>query len=409
MARRRRGLGRLAVALAGAGALVCGCGGSGHSAGASVAAPPSAPPACSTAVAAAPDLTGVPTRMIAVGGEPFGIATDAAGRWSFVAVDDGSGSRLEVFSDHGLAPRLVRTIELPGAAVRGDGLVDRGRYLLIADAGTGAIVIDVARARTRRGAAVLGKLSDGTPARPGAIEVTGSPDGRYAFLAAEGAGEVAVYDLERAVAEHFRTSAYVGSVPLGGSVVGMAISPDGRWMYATSENAAPALRLGSQGTLSVIDLAAAERGEGARAVVANVAAHCAPVRVALSANGATAWVTARESDQLLAFSTARLRSDPARALIAAVRVGEAPVGLALVDGGRRIVVADSNRWRVSGARAGLSVVDSAAALAHRPAVLGTVRSGLFPRELSLEPGGRTLLVANYGSGQLEAVGVAALP
>lgn len=101
--------------------------------------------------------------------------------------------------------------------------------------------------------------------------------------------------------------------------------------------------------MSVISVARAERGE-AHAVVASVPADCSPVRVVVSADGSTVWVTARESDLLLAFSAARLIEDPAHALLAAVRVGEAPVGLALVDGGRWIVVAGSNRFTRRGRR-----------------------------------------------------------
>jgi hypothetical protein len=41
--------------------------------------------------------------------------------------------------------------------------------------------------------------------------------------------------------------------------------------------------------------------------------------------------------------------------------------------------------------------------------LGTLLAGGFPREMSLEGNGRTLLIGNFESGQLEAVNVAALP
>jgi hypothetical protein len=45
----------------------------------------------------------------------------------------------------------------------------------------------------------------------------------------------------------------------------------------------------------------------------------------------------------------------------------------------------------------LGVVDTAAALAGRPAVLRLITAGSFPRQLALEPGGRVLLVTNYSS------------
>ncbi|HXW45947.1 MAG TPA: hypothetical protein VEL03_14225, partial [Streptosporangiaceae bacterium] len=162
------------------------------------------------------------------------------------------------------------------------------------------------------------------------------------------------------------------------------------------------------GTLTVISVARAEQ-DPAHSIVARTVAGCNPVRVITSANGSVVWVTARASDALLAFSAARLLTDPGHALLADVRVGELPVGLALVRGGSLVVVADSDRFDVPGARSSLAVVDVADALAGRPALLGYLPAGGFPREMALEPGGATLLVTNYSSGQLEAVDVAALP
>ncbi len=280
-------------------------------------------------------------------------------------------------------------------------MTDDGRYLLVAG-GTGATVLSAARAAEGSSGAVLGTLSEpGNRRGVGAIEVIASPDGRYAFVSIEGAGQVAVYNLQRAISTRFRNPGFVGTIRPGEDVVGTAISPSGRWLYVTSELAAGAnSRLG--GTLSVIDLTKAEH-DPAKAVRTSVLAHCAPVRVAVSPNGNTVWVAARDSDQLLAFSASELLSDPARALIAAVRVGEAPVGLALVDNGQLIVVADSNRFNARGRHSALTVLSTAAILAHRPAILGTLRAGLFPREMALEPNGQALLVNNFDSGNVEVV------
>lgn len=129
----------------------------------------------------------------------------------------------------------------------------------------------------------------------------------------------------------------------------------------------------------------------------------------VSVDGRVIWVTARESDFLLGLSAASLPSDPAHALIGRVRVGAAPVGLALVDNGTWIVVADSNRFSAPGTASSLAVVSVTAALTARPALLGYVRAGGFPREMALEPGGRTLLVTDFSSQQLEAVNVTGLP
>jgi DNA-binding beta-propeller fold protein YncE len=354
--------------------------------------------------------------MTTVNGAPFGVAA-AAGGWSFVVL----GRYVGVFRT-GTTGRetLISQVRLPDSGGAGDALSPDGRYLLVADGATGAVVIGVHAAETGGKHAVLGVLSAPSVTATGAIEVAVTADDRYAFVSLEYGrspragqslsglntpGSVAVFNLRRALTRGFGAADYVGSIPGQLATVGLAISPDGRWLYSTSE----VERLPSEvGSLSVIDIAKAET-DPAASVVARTAAGCNPVRVITSANGSVVWVTARASDALLAFSASRLAADPAHALLADVRVGELPVGLALVCGGTRIVVADSDRFNVSGRAASLAVVSVADALAGRPADLGYLPAGTFPREMAVEPGGRTLLVTNYLSGQLEAVNVADLP
>lgn len=361
--------------------------------GASAAVPATG---CSTAVAPARTLA-FRSAFVPMSEPPFGIAVTSDGRGSLV---DETGGHVAVVSNARFRPRVVRTIGLPNDAL-GNSLTPDGRYLLVADGSDGATVLNVRRAQTGAGNAVLGTLSQPGESGPrgGAIEVASSPDGHYAFVAVEYQARIAVYNLHAALAKGFRGSSYVGSIPLGQLVDGLAVSPDGRWLYATSELAAGQ---GPVGSLSVIRLATAERTP-ARSVVSTALAGCSPVRVTVSTDGRTAWVAARASDELLAFSTTELRTDPAHSQLAAIPVGEAPVGLALVNGGREIVVADSNRFDTTGACAELTVVRTAAALAHRPATIGTIPTGAFPREMALEPTRPTLLVGNYDSNQLQAV------
>jgi DNA-binding beta-propeller fold protein YncE len=173
-----------------------------------------------------------------------------------------------------------------------------------------------------------------------------------------------VFNLRRALTRGFGPADYAGPIPFGTAPIGLAVSPDGRWLYATSEVASRSA--GMQGTLSVISLPRAET-DPAAAVVATVGAGCNPVRVVASADGREVWVTARASDDLLCFSAAALPDHPAKALVAVVRVGEAPVELMLVRDGSRVVVADSNGFSTPGATSDLSVVNVAAALAGQGA------------------------------------------
>jgi DNA-binding beta-propeller fold protein YncE len=379
-----------------------------------------AAPGCSTATAASPSLGSVSAAMLPVSGSPFGVAATADGRWAFVAV---TGPRavspsIDVLRLAGSrAPALVRSIPVPGMPL-GVTITPDGKYLLAAD-NAGMAVLSVTRAESGAPGAVLGTLSapggtsGGASGGPtgGAIEVAASPDGRFAFVTLEDSQQAAVFNLGAAVSRGFGPADYVGSIPLELAPVGITVSPGGRWLYATSEVASPGTGTpggaSSPGTLTVIDLRRAET-DPAASVVATVDAGCQPVRVTTAADGTQVWVTARASDELLCFAAARLVSDPKRALVAAVRVGEAPVGLAAVRGSSLVVVADSNRFGASGATSDLDVVNVAAALAGRPAVVGHIRAGLFPRDMTLAPDG-TLLVSNFDSGQVEAVDAATVP
>ncbi|KAF2097680.1 hypothetical protein NA57DRAFT_56870 [Rhizodiscina lignyota] len=139
-------------------------------------------------------------------------------------------------------------------------------------------------------------------------------------------------------------------------------------------------------------------------------AGCGDVRVAVHPDGKTVWVTARESNHLLAFDAAKLPSKPDEALLASVQVGNLPVGLIFARGGTRIVTADSNRYNTPGAISGLSAVDVQAALhGSNNSVLGRINTGKFPRELAISPNGRTILVSDYSSLQIQAVDVSTLP
>ena len=356
-----------------------------------------APPGCVNASAAAPTLDHIRPSFVRLTGMPFAVAVTAGGQYSFVST--GAGHSIEVLRSGGtFAPAPVRRIMLP-AAPHGEAITPDGQYLLAA-AGSGAVVISVARAEHHRRGSVLGTLT--SPHADGAVEVAVSADGQFAFVTLENSGTMAVFNLRAALASGLRTSGFVGDIQLGINPIGMTVSGGGQWLYVTTQKR----NAGSdQGTLTLINVARAEVHPAA-AVQATVPAGCDPGRVITTAGGATVWVTARASDALLAFSASRLRTDPGRALIAKVEVGAAPIGLTALNGGSRILVANSGRHGTG--RASLGVIDTAAALSGRPAVLGLIEAGLLPREFAVEPGGRTALVTNSGSHQLEAVNVSSL-
>jgi serine/threonine-protein kinase len=365
------------------------------------------PPGCVTASSAAPRLTGIRPQFVTLTGMPFAVTVTGNGRWSFVST--GVGRSIEVLrANLGPAPVLAHQITVP-AAVHGEALTADGRYLLAAS-GSGAVVIRAARAEHGRAGSVLGTLT--SPGGAGAVEVALSRDGRFAFVTLQGSGTLAVFNLAAALASGLRDSGFVGDVRLGVNPIGIAMAGNGQWLYVTAQKRD---QRADQGTLSVINVRQAE-SDPARSVRETVLAGCDPGRVITTSGGSTVWVTARASNALLAFSAARLRSDPGRALIAKVRVGQSPIGLTALPGGRRILVANSglqdSGLHESGPpgspRASLGVINTTAALAGRPALLGVIGAGVLPREFAVEPGGRTALVTNSASHQLEAVNVSEL-
>jgi DNA-binding beta-propeller fold protein YncE len=186
------------------------------------------------------------------GGSPFGVAVTPNGRYGFAAVT--SGSVIDVLRMAKTAsgrPVLVRSIPVPGDPL-GETITPDGKYLLAAD-GSGAVVISLARAESGAASAVLGTLAapggsgngngngNGRGALSGsAIEVATSGDVRYAFVRLEYDQRAVVFNLADAVSRGFGSADYVGSIPLGQAAAGLAVSPDGRWFYATSEGAIPA-------------------------------------------------------------------------------------------------------------------------------------------------------------------------
>jgi DNA-binding beta-propeller fold protein YncE len=182
----------------------------------------------------------------------------------------------------------------------------------------------------------------------------------------------------------------------------MAISPNGRYLYVTSEKESGGEQ---EGTLTTVDLGRAEQ-DPAHSIISTVWAGCSPVRVVASRT--SVYVTARESDQVLEFAAADLASQPATALTTHLEVGEAPVGLALVDHDKLLVVADSNRFGLGlGAASDLAVVSTNGATSL--GLLGYVKAGRFPRDMAVSGDGADVVVSNYGSGQVEDVVVATLP
>jgi len=342
------------------------------------------PPGCTKAIAKAPQLTNVATSSLP-SPKPFGVAV--SGRYAFVS----GGNAMTVLRTDGTAVTQVASFSVPGV-MTGDAVTHDGRYLLAASGG-GAAVISINAALSGAPDPVVGRLNN--PAGAGAAEVVLSPDDKYAFVTVQGNDELAVFNLHAALTQGFGPSDFVGNVAVGSNPVGLAAA-DGA-LYVANEGGT---------TLSVVTMNAAEQHPSS-AVAAHIPAGCGPSRLLVTGN--VLWVTADASDALLGFSTEKLRTDRAHALIAKVRVGEQPLGLAATADGSRMIVADSDQT-VKGASSSLALIDTARALSGKPgAVLGYIATGTLPRQIAVATGGRIALVTVTSSGQVQAVNLEHLP
>jgi DNA-binding beta-propeller fold protein YncE len=295
--------------------------------------------------------------------------------------------------------------------------------LLIATAGDGPVFLDVERMASGASNPVLGSFSDGANSQ--SIYANVSPGDKLLFVSEERAHSITVIDLERARSNGYKADATIGNIPVANAPIALTFSPDGKWLYTTSQGALPdwhwpkackpegrdpstAEITNPEGAVIVVDVARAST-DPAQAVVARVPAGCSPVRMAITPDGARIYVTARNSNAVLAFDTAKLLSDADHARVGEASVGAAPVPIAVVDSGRKVVAGNSNRFGASTAAQSLVVLDAAKMEAGTDAVLGAIAAGAFPREMALSADGHTLFLTNFGSNSLQVIDVDRLP
>ncbi len=362
-------------------------------------------PGCSEAVSAGRPLAAAADVTEPVSGNPYAVTVLPGGRYAVASLSAGGQLNLrgvlELIAIRSRALSPVRTVILPSdlAGASGMAVTHDGQLLLVA-AETATAVVSVRGLEDGARDPVEGVLVD---AGVGQTEVAVTPDGRYAFVSDEDSGGLSVFDLALARERGFGAPGVaVGIIKLANGPVGIAISPNGALVYVTTLGG-----YGPRGKLWVINAGAAERGAGQSAILGDSYAGCQPVRVVLSPDGSLAWVTALQSDALLAFQTSRVLSDPAAALRAVVRVGAEPVGLVLLDRGQLLVVGDSDRYGIAGGSA-ISLISASDALAGRPATLGSLPAGQFPRDLSYDTGVGVVLVPNFLSQDVELLSLPAL-
>lgn len=374
-------------------------------------------PACT--LVGADSLTSVP-------GRPFQALPSADGCHLFVSLNPaapGQVAGVAVLAVTGGALRLQRVVPTPqppaGMALSRDGTV----LVATHDAGASLFRVD---ALVRGDEALIGRIPD----KPGAgrVYAATSPDDALLLLADERARSITVVDFAKARTPGGMAASVLGAIPTGDLPIALTFSPDGRWLFTTSQRVPdtrswPVVcrKLGSldpadppaqvEGAVLVVDVALA-RTDPARSVVRTVRAGCNPVRLVLSPDGSRAYVSARAENALLVFDARALagQGDTTATLVARIPVGTAPVGIAVTPDGRRVLVTNSNRFAFdANDRQSVSVIDAARVGEGAAAKVGEIPAGAFPRELRLHPDGRTVVLTNFASQTVQLVDLARLP
>ena len=344
--------------------------------------------------AGAPLLAGIDPQFTSLPARPFAVAVSPDGARAFVSMPRPEARGLLVLTP-GAPWRLAQVLWVDPAIVPRGMTTDRaGRYLLVAN-GAGGLIVAQADALAAGSPDPLVSLLESPSS--GSMQVILDPDDRFAYVTDEHSSTLSVFDFERSLRSPAPHARLVGQVRMPPGPVGLAQTPDGEHLLITSQGS------GDRGMLLVLRARDAT-DDPARAIVASVPAGCHPVRVAIDSE--VVWVTVRGSNSVLAFDLETLIAGAARPLRAVVRVGAAPVGLALLDRGSTVVVANSNRYGHNAEQPQtLSVIDADAALKGRKALVGSIPAGAFPRELARLPDDHSVLVTNVFSRSLQAVSV----
>ncbi len=360
-----------------------------------------------------------PVSFVSLPGHPFSTIASKDGCWLFVSVSSANprsanGVAMLSRADGRITLQQVFPVE---ASPTGMVITHDGKLLIVADDDY-VVFMDVVRMTSGQGDPILGYFSDGR--NSGSVYVNVTADDKFLFVSDENTEAITVINLEKARAEGFKETARVGKIPVGIAPIALTFSPDGKWLYTTSQLApkslnwplvckpegadpATARKQYAQGAIIVVDVARAQT-DPANSIVASVPAGCSPVRLAIAPSGDRVYVTARNSNALLAFDTTAMRSDAEHAQVGKVPVGSAPVGVAVVNDGKMVLVTNSNRFAKDQAvRQTLTVIDASRVSEGQAAITGSVPAGVFPREFGQSPDGKTLFVANYISSELEVI------
>ena len=248
------------------------------------------------------------------------------------------------------------------------GIIDFGLAAFVANDGSGTISVLNGTAPRARGTFALQFLRR-TQRRP--IDRLSQKSGPlFTFRESAGSGGLFAIDLAAGTAD----------VEVGGLPRAMAISPDGRLLYVTSQ---------FPDVLSVID---SSNG----VLRASIPVGLSPEGVALTADGGRAYVTNFASDNVSVIDTATNR------VVATIPVAAAPNAVAVTPDGAQVYVTHLNRNSDNSPAEGtVSVIDAASNRVKQIILLGT--DSEFPVAVVITADGRRAFVTSFFRGLISAI------
>jgi DNA-binding beta-propeller fold protein YncE len=345
--------------------------------------------------------------VVELSGHPFSAVPSPDNCWLFASLSKESAKGgIAVLRNRDGVFGVEREVPFDGEAL-GATLTHDGKWLLVTSNDRTA-AFDVAALEQGDEHPLLGEFRNGAGA--GAVYAATSMDDKLLFVSDERARGISVFDLARARRDGFRHVDPIGRIPTSIAPVGLAVTPDGRWLFATSQvgPAGPGMpstcpaedgsgRMHPQGLLLLVDIAKAA-DDPAHAVKAARPAGCNPVRVAVAASGKELWVTARGDGKLLRSAIGDWLDDDRHAGFGGYPIGTSPVGVAIRPDGKQVWATLSHRFekgdegQVIGLAFGNGEGDIKRLSAPAPG---------FPRELVFLPDGRTLVVTLFDGKQVK--------
>jgi DNA-binding beta-propeller fold protein YncE len=373
-----------------------------------------------------------PITELKIDGTPRSALPSLDGCWIFLRVDNFTENKtttsgVVVLRREAGAARLARYISVPG--IHDTMAFTPNQKMLIVQADRQIVLLDVAALTSGNGQPIRGAINDvhfdnkGGP-NTGSLPI--SKDGRYLFVSQHLLAWISIIDLQKVEAGISGADAVAGGFAIE-SPAGIVISSDERYLFITNSlpdgfGSSLKCRVYQSGTvtdpleavvptnaISVVDIGKA-LSNAASPIVAAVSTGCHTHPLVASPDGKTLYTISRDNT-LLAFDTRPVLDDgKGPTLIGTVPVGSLPRDHVVVDGGRKVIVANSNQ--VLGKREDtetLTVIDAAKIASGAEAVLGTITVGADPRYLSVTHDGRTLLVSNFKSRTLQIIDLDRMP